>query len=734
MLRRTMIRLLLFLFTLAWVTVASSTFTSASSRGGQDEVAQLIEAIGHARDSAQPADVQRLAERRTREAALGLVELYDRMGTTYTRLAIVRGLGLFDGVGDAEQPAFQKLMEVATTARASELRRAAIEGLGRSQGLGRQFLERIVDSPAEDGVRVHALRMHVTHATEDDHEWYLQLFEGGGGKEEKRGVRSRWGAKRDTEERELEVHSVPELRAVAFGVVAAQMSVRKLLEASEDDAASIRYAALEQLRARDPKVAARRAAEMFDRTDEKGANRVLAAEVLAEVKGKRIANEFIDVGCKFATPEELRAALAQLLAGFDEPAVDKKIVKLIGRPKAKAHVTVFALSAARSAEDPKLTRKILKELEAGTPEVRIAAIEALGWRGDPEAIRALEGLIVGPIDVETTVAVLDALSLLRAGDPEWRETLIGYASSDTSAVRNAALISLGGDAGILSLLVDALGHEHWTTRRIALEGLIAIGTKEVVPILIARLEQEDGRLLQEIVDGLFRLTGMPFPPNPLRWNAWWAREGAGFEVLGPEELERRRADAEERDMRRTTSVEFLGVRIVSHRVIFVIDTSGSMNEALRTRFVGETTGEARIEVARRELKLAIDALDAATMFNVVTFGSGVSRWLEGSIALSDQSHREAAGEWIERLAAFGGTNLHGGLQAAFADPDVDTIFLLSDGEPSVGEVTDPYAIRTLVKRWNQHRGVIIHALAVGTSLDVLAWLAEDSGGTYVEFR
>ena len=66
--------------------------------------------------------------------------------------------------------------------------------------------------------------------------------------------------------------------------------------------------------------------------------------------------------------------------------------------------------------------------------------------------------------------------------------------------------------------------------------------------------------------------------------------------------------------------------------------------------------------------------------------------------------------------------------------DVDTIVILSDGEPTVGPVTQPAMIRADVARWNEHRGIKIHTVSVGGSLEVLEWLAEDHGGKHVKHQ
>jgi len=183
----------------------------------------------------------------------------------------------------------------------------------------------------------------------------------------------------------------------------------------------------------------------------------------------------------------------------------------------------------------------------------------------------------------------------------------------------------------------------------------------------------------------------------------------------------------------TKTAKFFGIRIVSHRVIFIIDVSGSMNELLRSEYVGKQ-GRPRIDVAKEELIHCIDALEPQSLFNVISFSSDVDHWLDGGIAEYTKSNKDEAKKFTGALGAGGGTNIYGAIETAFADPDVDTIFFLSDGEPSVGEVTDQVVIRERVKQWNEHRGIVIHTIAVGGSFQVLEWLALDSGGTHRKFQ
>ena len=63
--------------------------------------------------------------------------------------------------------------------------------------------------------------------------------------------------------------------------------------------------------------------------------------------------------------------------------------------------------------------------------------------------------------------------------------------------------------------------------------------------------------------------------------------------------------------------------------------------------------------------------------------------------------------------AAGGTNVYDALAAAFDDDRIDTIYLLTDGDPSAGEIVDAGTLREEVARWNSIRGIRIHCIAVG---------------------
>jgi uncharacterized protein YegL len=100
----------------------------------------------------------------------------------------------------------------------------------------------------------------------------------------------------------------------------------------------------------------------------------------------------------------------------------------------------------------------------------------------------------------------------------------------------------------------------------------------------------------------------------------------------------------------------------------------------------------------------------------------------------DDNLRAKARKYVDKLEAEGGTNIHDALERAFEDKKLDTIFFLTDGEPSFGREIDPVKIREAVQRWNLSRKIKICAISIGTDMDLLKNLAADSGGEYRFFK
>ncbi len=299
-------------------------------------------------------------------------------------------------------------------------------------------------------------------------------------------------------------------------------------------------------------------------------------------------------------------------------------------------------------------------------------------------------------------------------------------------------------------------------------------TRQALGAIVAQLanEPKGTRLNAECVSALMRSTGMNFADRAADWAAWWQKNVATFEF--PKASTAPTTGAPRTRESETKVVQFYGIEVESKRVCFVVDISGSMKEEMKE---GDNQGTSRLEVAKRELGKIIDGLEPGTLFNIVTFSSDVEAWLdqvgdlpvglggkkpEGDKRLPatggvgtpadkekdekqklkdaeaqtklDEQLRAKAHKYVDKLEAEGGTNIHDALERAFEDKQLDTIFFLTDGEPSFGREVDPVRIREIVQRWNVSRRIKICAISIGTDMDLLKNLAADSGGEYRFFK
>ncbi|MBL8729373.1 MAG: HEAT repeat domain-containing protein [Planctomycetes bacterium] len=699
-------------------------FLCAAPAMAQDGVTAWVNELLRNKDDAEVALIEKIAASRTREGAEGLCKAFDAVGSLLMRREIVRGLAQWAAVPDGEQPAMQKLADVAGMEDHEELRSEALTALGRSPVIGKNLLKLLVDSEAPDAVREPALAEHVKLAGADDAAWYRQI----------------WNLKQEQRKDakgNIAAPELPSIRLLAFQGLVPYLDEDELIETLKREInPKIRRAALATMQQRSMPKAADMAEWVLERVDFTGADRAEAARILVDRVGTKAVPKFLDLMKKRdVTPEDLRQEMADLIVGLGDEATDKRLAKMVGR--GKPHEKVFLLRATAKNNDPKLLAAVRKQLGDDALEVRCAAAEAIGARRDRDALPALRELLAKSKDPDDLRIALEAITAIEGTTSAWLKELAGYCSHADREVRNAAIEVLGRarDKRQIDVLLAALDHEDWSTRFVAIDALLAMRHKQGVGKLIERLGKETGRMKRRIADVLWQLTAQPFEEDAAAWQGWWQQAGEKFEVVGEKELDKAEREREKRRLtaRTVATAKFFGIKVESHRVIFVIDVSGSMIESMYGRFVGKR-GAARIDVAKQELKQAIENLEPGALFNVYAFSSGVARWQKEGVGANTEQSRKDALEWVERLGATGATNLYDTMKMAFADKDVDTIFVMSDGEPTSGEVIDPYRIREDVAFWNQHRKIKIHTIAIGGNLEVLEWLAKDAGGTYLQMR
>ncbi len=379
--------------------------------------------------------------------------------------------------------------------------------------------------------------------------------------------------------------------------------------------------------------------------------------------------------------------------------------------------------ALRGAAAPALV-KLLGHKEADV--VRTAALSLAGF-GSELGQAPLAKLLATGTEAMQPIAAM-ALHELRAADPRWTDELVSLASGRNAALRAAALQLLARvpDAApdrVLAAAAENLAHKAWQVRAAAIDLIVALRAPAGVALLVERVGREEARLAQDLAEALFLLTRLRLA-DAAAWRAWWQKEGPTFVVPPADEA---RPTPPRGDRRAATAATYWDIPVRSDRVVFVVDVSGSMNQPFGTG------GGTRLDEARRQLVRVFGQLPAKARANVVVFGNGADTFTD-ALQPVDERRRRALEQFAQDLEARGATNVHAALQRAFADPEVDTIFLLTDGQPSTGAIVEPGPLAEAVARWNVGRGIRIHTVAIGGRSEFLERLARDSGGEHAVAR
>lgn len=134
-------------------------------------------------------------------------------------------------------------------------------------------------------------------------------------------------------------------------------------------------------------------------------------------------------------------------------------------------------------------------------------------------------------------------------------------------------------------------------------------------------------------------------------------------------------------------------------------------------------------VLKAELTAILKKLPDETLVNIIPFHRRAVPWKKELHALKGRGRDEAI-RFVHGLTTELGTNIYDTLELALADKRVDTIFLLSDGQPVGGKYTDPDDIVREISAINRVRGAKIHCISFGRENGFLKELAAQNGGDY----
>lgn len=412
---------------------------------------------------------------------------------------------------------------------------------------------------------------------------------------------------------------------------------------------------------------------------------------------------------------------------------------LASEKKYHESVLVMIITALGNKKSPEAVPGLIDILERDSDELLEASAIALGEIGDNSSVDPLIKLMKKSDTPKVVAACIGAL--MRIGDERAIDPILEMAESNKWEIKSVAIRALGAFPcdKALKAAVKALKDKSWQVQLAAVAALKKMRSKDSVEPLIAAMRKAKGRLFHDILDALRDMLEEDWGEDPDEWDDWWKKVKGVFKMPKKEEIAEGEEPTAKQQKRRDISTEvekptFFGSEVKSNRVIFIIDISGSMSgsmaQANRNQPRGQN-GNRKIDVAKNELMNAVRKLGKKAYFNLFQFHTTYESWQPHMVRATRRSKASAL-EWINRMQPTGGTNIFDPLEKALQDPNVDTIYLLSDGSPGSGKYTATEDILREIRKINQFKGVKINTVGIRSNKALMEGLAKQNGGEYVE--
>ncbi|MFN9785524.1 MAG: hypothetical protein ACK57N_02990 [Planctomycetia bacterium] len=299
---------------------------------------------------------------------------------------------------------------------------------------------------------------------------------------------------------------------------------------------------------------------------------------------------------------------------------------------------------------------LLRRAEAGRldPDERedAAFVARQAFRGRDPVLQALAWRLawrVAPHEAEESVR-----AALRSPDP---------------ARRAAAASSLRGCTQVLALelAAPAIDDPEDAVRTAAIAVLGSLEHRGALRALADRLAREtQPRLRHRLRLELANELGVDRGEDQAAWAADVAAWTGGVAT--------RSAGA---DLRPVTGAHFSGLPLVSDRVAFLVDLSGSMWSAK----VGDWT---RKELVDRALAAALESLPRGARVQLVPYTARPIPWERAAVPLDSSRLRQAL-EWFGGRRDSGPGDFLEAFESVLADEHIDSVCVLTDGVPTGGE-------------------------------------------------
>ncbi|TWU46333.1 von Willebrand factor type A domain protein [Rubripirellula tenax] len=396
----------------------------------------------------------------------------------------------------------------------------------------------------------------------------------------------------------------------------------------------------------------------------------------------------------------------------------------------------FAFAGAVVADDTdRQTRVLVRQLTGRSESVRQNAISRLVAQPKLayEFLPALTSAAIeqtgqtqpGQLVRPSTVRLLYLIGSIDHTDAE--SVLVDLLDDDHTGIVMIAADSLGknkhyGSIEFLKRQVDRPEFDsHYGFRFNLVRALAQMEHPDAVEFLGDLESKLDGQLHFEVAKLLTEVNESHFLGDQARFERWQASK--------PPKIVFQKASFDSQSgngrIRMGASQKYYDIDIHAKRLMFVIDRSGSMKD-----YDG---GMTRLERAKFELIKAIKELPADSEFGITFFETSVRQWREKLLIASEENKRDAI-VFVERLGYGDRTNTYQALRETLDfDEQLEVVFLISDGKPTFGELTNPSLIVADIMHRNRFRNVNFNTIGIavtGPAESFLKTLAEQSAGEY----
>lgn len=465
----------------------------------------------------------------------------------------------------------------------------------------------------------------------------------------------------------------------------------------------------------------------------------------------------VDAGLAHDNPIARKNACEAIARLGQNPAIRGKVDDMIarlGRERDESvKVAIVGALARIGNATPKVVDELDKLVKRGRGAEKPAAIIALARLQKFEMLDTTR--LIRDRDPAIKAATLDACAMVNQKLAETIDEVAKDRRADDMAKIAAieALVPLhatNADKALEFAAQFVTDAGSWRARATAMDALVHMWDKRAIPLLIARLEAETGRLKLDAFLRLRFLTAREAGMDPAPWKTWWNAQGANFQLRQKPEPGPLGYDFTSTDFgNERASAAFFNIPVVTKSLYFIFDASGSMGNPATNR----PGSPRKIEYAAAKARETLDNLPDDARYNLVLYRyfSAYPPRTALEVAFPDRPLRDnetpplvpvnrrttqRVEDFIRSIQIGGWGDYWGTINAAMQNPDVDTVFFLTDGKPTRGEYIRTDEFLAALKERNRFRRLVVNTVVttggVGGDADFMKKLAIATGGLFVQ--